>query len=402
MAGHAACIGNDSYGFLHSRYPVWGGHGGYQYFAFLEFIDVFRVGDDMAFACCHSWASRETFYQYFMISCQFHFRACFLFFILLGPNGFWTSLENPYAILVVYSPFHIHVATIVFFNSFCIGSQLNDLFIGESLCLSLFFWNFSFFYIAAGFTNQFDGFFIDATGRNGEVFFVDDEVIRGNSALYDVFAEAPGAFDHDGFVIAVGNVDGEHNASYFGVSHHLYGSRESYIFMVEMFLRSVVYSAVGEGGCVAFLNLADDHVTAGDIEVGVLLSCEGSIWQVFCRSGRTNSYIRIFFVHFLGKFFISIADLLSQVFWHFSGNNAFTNLCAYFMEFYGVFYIFQTLQQFMNLLVLASDFHEITVSMSCRSVSVRNRNTGRGGQFTQRRRLASYQIYIFSMQFIKP
>ena len=211
-------------------------------------------------------------------------------------------------------------------------------------------------------------------GSDGEVFLVDDEVIRGDGALYDVFAKAPGAFDHDGLVIAVGNVYGEHDACDFGVSHHLYGSGESDVFMVEVLLRSVVYSAVGEGGCVAFLDLTDNHVTAGDIQVGVLLACEGSIRQVFCGSRGTNGYIWIFFVDFLGEFFVSIADRSREVFRHFSGND----------------------------FVLPGDIHEITVSMSCRRVAVWYRHAGRGRQFTQRRRFPSDQIDIFSVQFIKP
>ena len=402
VAGHAASIGDDRDGFLHSRYPVRGGHRGDEDFAFLEFIDILRVGDDVAFACCHSRAGRKTFDEYFMIGGQFHFSACFLFFILLGPNGFRTSLEDPDAVLVVDSPFHIHVAAIVLFNGFRIGSELDDLFISESLRLGKVFRYFSFFYIAARFTNEFDGLFIDMAGSDGEVFLVDDEVIRGDGALYDVFAKTPGAFDHDGLVIAVGNVYGEHDACDFGVSHHLYGSGESDVFMVEVLLRSVVYSAVGEGGCVAFLDLTDDHVTAGDIQVGVLLACEGSIRQVFCGSRGTNGYIWIFFVDFLGEFFVSIADRSCEVFRHFSGNDAFADLSAYFMEFDRVLYIGKTLQQFVDLFVLSGDIHEITVSMSCCRVAVWYRHAGRGRQFTQRRRFPSDQIDIFSVQFIKP
>ena len=68
------------------------------------------------------------------------------------------------------------------FNGFRIGSELDDLFIGESLRLGKVFRYFSFFYIAARFTIEFDGFFIDMAGSNGEVFLVDDEVIL-NSEL---------------------------------------------------------------------------------------------------------------------------------------------------------------------------------------------------------------------------
>ena len=402
MAGHAASVGNDGNCFLHSRYPVRRGHHGYEDFAFLEFVDVFRISDDVAFAGSHSRGSRKTFNEYLMISCHFHFSACLLFFISLGPNGFRTSLQDPDAVLMIYSPFHIHVAAIVFFNGFSVFSKGYDLFIGQSLGFCQVFRNGSFFYVPAFFADEFNGFFIDLTALNGKVVFVDDEVIRGNCALYDVFAEAPGSFDHDGAVVAVCDVDGEHNACDFGVSHHLDSCGKSHVFMVEILLGSVVYSAVSEGGSIAFLDLADDHIASGNVEVGVLLACEGSVRQIFSGSGRTDSHIRIFFIDLLCEFFVCITDSLCQVFRHFCRSDAFADLCADFMEFHGVFYIGQVFKQFMDLLVLSCCFHEISVSMSCRSVSIRYRHARGSRQFAQGRRFPANQCDIFSVQFVKP
>ena len=192
MAGHAAGIGYNGNSLLHGRYPVRGGHGGNEDFAFLEFINIFRICNYMAFACCHSRACRKTFNQYLMISCHFHFSiSSFLFFILLGPYSFRTGLEDPDAVLMVYSPFHIHVAAIVFFNGFGIACQFHYLVIGESLGFSQLFRHLSFFYIAAGLTHQFDGLFIHNAGFDGKVCFVDDEIIRCHSALDHVFPKAP-------------------------------------------------------------------------------------------------------------------------------------------------------------------------------------------------------------------
>ena len=403
MAGHAAGIGDNGNGFLHGRYPVRRGHGGDEDFAVLEFIDVFRICNNVALACCHPRACRKSFDQYFMISCHFHFFiTCFLFFILLGPYGFRTGLENPDAVLVVYSPFHIHVAAIVFFNGLCVGGEFYDLVIGKRLCFGTFFRYLSFFYIAAGFTDKFNGLFVDNAGFDGKVRFIDDEVIRGDSPLYHVFPKAPGTFNHDAGIIAVGNVHGKHDAGHLGVSHHLDSCGKGYIFMVEMFLCSVVHSTVGECGSVAFLHLADNHVTAGDIQVGILLACKGSIRQVFCGSGRTDSHIGILFIDFLSQFFICITDSLGQVSRHFSRYNAFTNLCADFMKFYGIFNILQILEQFMNLFVLSCGFHEIAVSMGSGCIAIGNRDPGGSGQFTKGRRFAPNQSYIFPVQFIKP
>ena len=303
---------------------------------------------------------------------------------------------------MVYCPFHIHVAAIVFFNGFGIACQFHHLVIGESLGFCSFFRYLSFFHIAAGLAHQFDGLFIHNAGFDGQISFIDDEIIRCNGALYHVFAQAPGAFDHDAGIVAVGNVHGEHNAGHLGVGHHLDSSGKGYIFMVEMFLGTIVYSTVGKGGCVAFLHLADNHVTAGDIEVGILLACKGSIRQIFSGGGGADCHIGVFLIHFLSQFFVSVADSLCQVFRHFSGNDAFADLGADFMEFHRVFHVLQFLEQFMNLSVLSGGFHEIAVCMSRGSVSVGNGHTGGGGQFTQGRRLPANQCYILSVQFIKP
>ena len=172
--------------------------------------------------------------------------------------------------------------------------------------------------------------------------------------------------------------------------------------MVEMFLCAIVYSTVGESGCVAFLYLANHHVTAGDVEVRILLACKGSIRQVFGGGGRTDCHIGIFLIHFLSQFFVSVADGLGQVFRHFSGNDAFADLGADFVEFHGIFHILQILQHFMDFLVLSGGFHEIAVCMSCGSVAIGNGYAGGGGQFTQGRRLPANQCHILPVQFIKP
>ena len=172
--------------------------------------------------------------------------------------------------------------------------------------------------------------------------------------------------------------------------------------MIKILLCSVVYRAVGEGGCIAFLNLADNHIAAGYVQVGILLACEGSIRQIFCCCRGTDCHVGIFFIDLACQFFIGIADGLCQIFRHFRRNDGFADFRAHIVKLYGIIHVAQFAQQFMDLCILSRLFHEIPISMSRCRISVGNGNTGGGGQFTQGGGFPAYQVHVLSVQFVKP
>ena len=277
VAGHSACIGYDGNRFFHSRNPVGGRHCGDKYFPFFKLVDIGRIGNYMTFACRHSRTCRKTFHEYFMICCHGNICLRFFIFIFLGPYGFGTSLENPETILVIQCPFHIHIAAVMFFNFLRISSQCGNLLICHDLHFCPFFGNPSFFYVAAFFTDKLDGFFIDTAVTNGQCFLIYHKIIGCYGALYHIFAEPPGAFNHNGVISTGSKIYGKHNAGNFGVCHHLDSCGKRYVFMVEILFRTIINGTVRKGGRIAFLYLLDDHVTAGDIQIGILLARKGSI-----------------------------------------------------------------------------------------------------------------------------
>ena len=402
MAGHTAGISHDSDCLLHSGYPIGRRHGGDKNFAFFKGINVFRIGDDMAFACRHARGCGKSFYKYVVISCHDCFFLRFLFFIFLGPDCFRACLENPKAVFVVDSPFHIHIAAVMFFNTFRVIGQLGDLFIAYNLRLGTFRFHFSFFHIAAFFADQFDGFFIDAAGSNGKRIFIHNKIIGCYGTLHDVFAKPPGAFDHDAVVSAGRQVDGEHDTCRFRISHHLDGGGKRHIFMVKVFLRTVINGTVGESGRIAFLYFPDNHIPPGDVQVCILLPGKRSIRQIFRGSRGADGDERILFTHLFGKFFISLSNLFGKVFRHSGRADAFTDFCTDFMELYGIFHILQFLKHLMDFLILSRLFHEIAVCAGCCRISVRNRHIHGRSQFPQRRGFPSYQSHVGAAQLIKP
>ena len=138
------------------------------------------------------------------------------------------------------------------------------------------------------------------------------------------------------------------------------------------------------------------------VQVGILLACEGSVRKIFCGSAGTYSNEWILFANLFSQFIIRISNGLCQISWHFSVHDALTDACADFVKFYAVFYIVQSFEKFMNLFVLSGNIHEITICVSGCSISIWYRHLGCTGQFPKGRRLAPYQTYIGSTQFIEP
>ena len=408
MAGHAAGISDDGLGFLHGRYPVGSRHGRDQDFSIFEFFNLGRIEDDMGFACGMARAGRKAFYNgnsVFRHSCTdtAFCTGWFLFFILLGPYGFRTGLEEPDLISpFIDAPFHIHIASVMFFNGFGITGQFFDLFVRNSRLFLLIFRYGLFFHIACILADQFDRFRIDHLGNDGQVVFAYAEIIGRNRTLYDVFAQAPGSFDGDGRIIAGHQIDGEHDAGRLGEYHHLYGSTQGDGKVVKSLFRTIVSSTVRKGRSIAFFNFLDDHIGTLYVEVGILLAGKAGIGQIFCRSAGTDGYEGIGFAHFAAQFFIAAADGIGQVLRHIGIADGFADRSSDIAELYRIFYVRQAFEQFLNRHVQTRSMHEMTVSFCRRRKSIGYGDLGLGSQFAQRRRLAADQCHIGTAQFIKP
>ena len=327
----------------------------------------------------------------------------FLFFILLGPDCFRTGLEEPYLIgPFIDAPFHIHVAAVMFFNGFGICSQFFDLFVRNDLLFLQFRRNEFFFAVAARFADQFDRFGIDHLGEDSQVIFADFEVIRRNRALYDVFAEAPGAFDGNRRIVARDQVDREHDAGGFGEDHHLDGGAQSDGEMIEALFRTIVRSAVRKGRCITFLDLLDDHVSALDVEVRVLLAGKAGIGQIFRCCTGTDGDEGIGFADFLAQFFITLADVCCQISRHFSIADCLADLSRDIAELDSVFDVSQAFQQFRDGDVHARFMHEMTIAFCRRRKPIGNGDIRLGCQFTEGRRFPAYEGNISPAQFIEP
>ena len=372
VAGHAAAIGYNSLRLLHSRYPVGSGHFGYQNFAFLELVNAGRIQNYMYAASHITRASRQTFDNYFAVSSHFLllFRCATIFFIATAPYGFRASLQDVNLVVaLVNAPFHIHVAAIVSFNFLSAFSQFFDLSIGQLLLVLFIQRNHYFFAVASSLTNQLDILTIDILLNDFSGSLINGVVIRGYSALYNVFAQAPSAFDKNVLIVAGSNVNSEHNACSLGEYHHLYCCRKSNIQMVKALFFTIVYSAVGKAGSIAFLNLCYDGSSALNIQIGILLTSERSVRQVLSGSAGANCYEGISLADLFAQLFISFSNQVLQVLGHFLIHDSLANLGANLTQLSAVVHI-QTGNQVFNLFIETGFFEEISVGASsgCKAI----------------------------------
>ena len=349
MASHTASIGYDSFCLLHNWNPVRCSHSSNEDFPFLEAINICWVQDNMGLTSSFTRGCRQAFDNDFTICCSSccfnHFR-----FILTGPNCFRAGLQNPkFTIPFVYAPFHIHIATVMFFDCFRVGSQFQYLRIRNNLLFSFCFWYHFFHSVTVSLTNQANIFIVDHTIRDFHFSLINAEVIRCYNTTNYIFTKAISTFDEDVVIVTSYEVNGEHNASRFGVHHHLNSSRQGNSHVVKTLFYAVVSSAISEGGRIAFLYLLDDNISASNIEVGILLTSKGSIWQIFCCSGGTNCYERIFFPYFFAQFFVGSANSSSQGFWHFCVTNHLTDISTYFTKQGRIIYVIKVIKSLFNL-----------------------------------------------------
>ncbi len=101
--------------------------------------------------------------------------------------------------------------------------ELLDLLVGDDLLLALVGGNLDFLDIAFGLANHLDVLVRDDATRNLARRLVNDEVVGRNGALHDHLAQTIRALDGDDLVVAVGDIEREHDACGLGEDHHLDG-----------------------------------------------------------------------------------------------------------------------------------------------------------------------------------
>ena len=405
MAGHAAAVRHNGLGLFHGRDPVRGRHFRNKDFPLLEFVDAGRIQNDVGFARYEARAGRGAFDNDFLLRGG-HSSLPFLLGILCfaaRPDGFRTGLENPdLAVSFVDAPFHIHIAAVVFFNLDRVAGQFHNLGVRQLLFPSFFGRNADFFHIAARLADQFDFLGIDRLVHNGQGLFVDEVIVRRHRALDHVFTQAIGAFDQDVLVLAVGDVDREHDTSRLGIDHHLDDGGQGDIKMVKALLFAVIDGTVREAGSVAFLDFADNHTGPMDIQVRVLLSREAGVRQVFRRRGGADGDIGIFFPHLGAQFGIGLRNGVLQVLRHFLFHDRLPQLGADIPQECRVFHVRQLADQVRHLLLQAGLFNEITVRIGCGRETVRYGHIGLGGHFAQGRGFAAYNGDILALHLLEP
>ena len=139
--------------------------------------------------------------------------------------------------------------------------------------------------------------------------------------------------------------------------------------MVKALFFTIVYSTVGEAGCIAFFNLSYDGSSAFNVQVGILLASEGSIRQVFSGSAGANCYEGICLANLFAQLFISFGNQVLQVLGHFLIHDGLANFSANLAQLSAVIYI-QTSDKVFDFLIQASFFKEISVSAgsSCKAI----------------------------------
>ena len=135
----------------------------------------------------------------------------------------------------------------------------------------------------------------DGITRGTEHFFGDEEFIGHDAPLHHRLAQTPRAVNHDNILKAGLGVDGEHHAGGTRVcrDHALHRDRKRDGKMVEMFVEPVVDGACGEERCEARFDGAQDILVAPYAEVGVVLSGEARVGQVFGGCTRADGDIDV-------------------------------------------------------------------------------------------------------------
>ncbi|OPX65513.1 MAG: hypothetical protein A4E30_00353 [Methanomassiliicoccales archaeon PtaB.Bin215] len=107
---------------------------------------------------------------------------------------------------------------------------------------------------------------------------VADEAVRRDQAGGYRFAQAPAGFDHD-LLLTGYRVGGEHDPGRIGVHHALHDHRHARGEVVHPLVMAVFDRPIVPIGGPAFF-YAFRQLLAGDVQVGVLLPGEGSLFEV--------------------------------------------------------------------------------------------------------------------------
>ena len=172
--------------------------------------------------------------------------------------------------------------------------------------------------------------------------------------------------------------------------------------MIEALFRTIVRSAVRKGRSITFLDLLNNHISALDVEVRILLAGKAGIRQIFCSRTGTDSDERIRFADFLAQFFIALTDVFCQVSRHFSITNGLADFCRNIAELNSVFDVSQAFQQFRDGNVHARFMHKMAIAFCRRRKSIGNGDIRLGCQFAEGRRFPAYEGNISPAQFIEP
>ena len=172
--------------------------------------------------------------------------------------------------------------------------------------------------------------------------------------------------------------------------------------MVKALFFTIVNSAVGKAGSIAFFNFSDNGFSALYVQIGILLTSEACVRQIFCGSRAANCNIRLVDIHFFTKFFVSCCDSILQILGHFFIKDCLADTSANVTQQSAVFNVSQFANQFTYFIVQTTFFKEVSVSVSSSSEAIRYGNINFSGHFAQRRRFAANNCNVFSFKLFKP
>ena len=405
MAGHTTGIGDDGERLLHGRHPVGSGHRGDENLAVLELVDEGGIGDDVCLTGNLPGRGRQTGDDDVKVlgSGGICLAGDLAVGLLARPDRLGTRLKQPnLAVALVDAPLHVHVAAVVLLELFGVICELLDLLVSDDLLLALVGGNLDFLDIALGLADHLDVLVRDDATRNLTRRLVNDEVIGGDGTLHDHLTQAVGTLDGDDLVIAVGDIEREHDACGLGEDHHLDGCGKRDGQVIEARLLAIVGGAIGEGGGVALLDLLHDHIRTMHVEIGILLAGKAGIGKVFCGGRGAHGDERVIHVHLVTELGIGVLDGLDDVCRHLLGNNHGTDIVGHLAQQRRILDVSKLLELFADLLVEAGPLHELTICVCRGGKAIGYGDIGLRSHLAQRGGLSAYDLDVLAAKLVKP
>ncbi len=128
----------------------------------------------------------------------------------------------------------------------------------------------------------------DVTLDDGAAAAVDAEAVGRHHARDQRLPEAEAGVDDGGQAVTGNRIGREQDARHVGVDHLLHHHGEGHLAVVEPVTRPVEDGALGEQGGPAAAYRVQQGALAADVEVGVLLACEGRARQVLGRGAGAH------------------------------------------------------------------------------------------------------------------